>query len=197
MPPRVVILLDQFSSQELANIAWAYTVVNLDAPGLFNSAFANSLLEKMDSFNIAHLNQLYQWHIWQTKENSNAGLPPVLERQCYEAFTSTEPRISFFQRDVVSVLRSIGLNPTEEVLTQRGYSLDALIEVNGKKVGVEVDGPSHFIGRKPTGSTRLKQRQVANVEGLALVSVPYWEWDVLWESRYKKGDYLRCLLGMK
>ena len=40
-----------------------------------------------------------------------------------------------------------------------------------------VDGPSHFhfLGKNPTGSTILKHRQVSNLGGIPLVSVPYWE----------------------
>ena len=109
----------------------------------------------------------------------------------------TEPHVLGFQRDVVYVLRSIGLKPKEEEVTRRGYSFDALTEVNGMKVGVEVDGPSHFIGRKPTGSTMLKRRQIENVEGIALVSVPYGEWDKLGQDLSKKQNHLRSLLGMK
>ena len=67
--------------------------------------------------------------------------------------------------------------PEEEVLTPSGYRLDALVEVNGEKVGIEVDGPSHFVNREPTGSTLLKRRQVSTLDYIRIVSVPYWEWN--------------------
>ena len=60
---------------------------------------------------------------------------------------------------VISHLSSMGLELEEEFLTQSGYRLDALVQVDGKKIGVEVDGPSHFVGRKLTGGTILKRRQ--------------------------------------
>ena len=45
----------------------------------------------------------------------------------------------------------------EEVLLGSCYRIDALVKVgDGRKVAVEVDGPSHFIQRRPTGSTTLK-----------------------------------------
>jgi hypothetical protein len=47
---------------------------------------------------------------------------------------------------VVAQLSHMGLEPKEAVLVDSGYRIDALVEVNGKQVGVEVDGPSHFIG---------------------------------------------------
>ena len=84
----------------------------------------------------------------------------------------------------------------EEALTKRGYRLDALVEMNGKNIGIEVDGPSHFIRRKPTGSTILKHRQVTNMEGIRIVSVPYWEWNDLGKDSAKKKQYLRDLLNM-
>ena len=150
----------------------------------------------MNSFDVPQLSQLYQWHLWQKEEMSNDGLPLALEKKCYRAFVSRGTHVSNLQKDVVSVICSIGLKPKEEELTQIGYSLDALVVVNGKNVGVEVDGPSHFISRKPKGSTLLKRRQIVNVEGISLVSVPYWEWYELGQDRNKKQNYIRSLLGL-
>ncbi|KAL7538009.1 hypothetical protein ACHAXR_008216, partial [Thalassiosira sp. AJA248-18] len=184
------------NNQHLANIAWSYAVANVDASGLFDGHFLDVLLEKTNRFSDAQVSQLYQWHIWQKEEKGNTGLPPGFGERCYEAFTSTKPAVSALQRDVVSVLRSIGLSPKEEQLTQRGFSLDSIVEVNGQKVGVEVDGPRHFIGKKPTGSTLLKRRQIANVERMKLVSVPYWEWNELGQDHSEKQNYLCSLLGV-
>jgi len=108
----------------------------------------------------------------------------------------TVPTTSALQNDVFSQLSSLGFKPEEEVLTKRGYRLDAVVEVKGKKIGIEVDGPSHFIGRKPTGSTILKRRQVTNLEGIPVVSIPYWEWDKLRRDSDKKQPYLRSLLSV-
>ena len=124
-------------------------------------------------------------------------LPTSLAEKCYNAFLSKVPRPSAFQDDVISELKLIGLEPEEEVLTKSGYRLDAIVEVNQKKVGVEVDGPSHFVGRKhKTGSTLLKHRQVTILDKIPLVSVPYWEWNKLGKDGSKKQKYLRTLLGL-
>ncbi|KAL7529633.1 hypothetical protein ACHAXR_003063, partial [Thalassiosira sp. AJA248-18] len=159
-------------------------------------AFVDVLLENRYIFDTASLCQLYQWDIWQKEERHSAGLPSELKMKCYVAFTSQEFHTSGFQKDVVSVLRSIGLNPREEVLTPRGFSLDALVEIDGKQVGVEMDGPSHFIDRKPKGKTIIKRRHVTNVEGVTLVSVPYWEWSGLFGCRHHQKNYLRSILGL-
>jgi hypothetical protein len=79
-----------------------------------------------------------------------------------------------------------------------GYRIDAIVEANGKTIGVEVDGPSHFIGesRSLLGRTILKRRQVPAIDGIELVSVPYWERIKVGRNKTKKQEYLRKLLGM-
>jgi hypothetical protein len=88
------------------------------------------------------------------------------------------------------------MSPEEEVLTPSGYRLDALVEVNGEKVGIEVDGPSHFVNQEATGSTLLKCRQVSTLDGICIVSVPFWEWDEFGTDHAKKLDYLLSKLGL-
>jgi hypothetical protein len=64
------------------------------------------------------------------------------------------------------------------------------------KVGIEVDGPYHFMNQEPTGSTLLKRRQVSILDGIRIVSVPYWEWNKLGRDCVKKQQYLRVKLGL-
>jgi len=92
-----------------------------------------------------------------------------------------------------------GMRPDEEVLTPSGYRPDALVEINGTKVGIEVDGPSHFTNREAKGSTLLKRRQVSTLDGIRIISVPYWEWDELRKGRAKEAGVLfafQVLFGM-
>ena len=93
------------------------------------------------------------------------------------------------QRDVAGSLRALGLAPREEVRTPQGYSLDAVVSYGGREVAVEVDGPSHFVGRTPTGATALKRRQL-RAAGWALLPVPHWEWRAL-GSEAAKQEYLQ------
>ncbi len=69
------------------------------------------------------------------------------------------------------------------------------MEVKRTKVGIEVDGPSHFAGRKAMGKTLLKCRQVSTLDKISIVSVPYWEWNKLGKDRGKKQEYRCILLG--
>jgi len=196
--PSVKTNLDQYNAQNLANVAWAYSVANVDAPSVFNEEFINTCLKKENEFILEHLRQLYQWQLWQEEIKSDVSLPESLQKKCYEAFTSQGFRPSKLQDDVVSCLSSMGLQPLEEVLLKSGYRIDAVVEVNGQQIAVEVDGPSHFIGRsrERTGSTILKHRQVAALDGMPVVSVPYWEWNKLKKDSRKKEQYLQDLLGI-
>ena len=161
--------------------------------------FIDACVNKTDEFSVVEqLTQLHQWHLWQTKEMSHDGLPKPLMNSCFEAFVSCDTRESRFQNNVVAQLLAIGLDPKEEVIMNSGYSIDAVVKVNGRTIGVEVDGPYHFIGRSksPAGSTILKRRQVPSIHGIELVSVPYWEWDKLGNDERKEQEYLRELLGL-
>ena len=196
----VVECLDKCNSQELANIAWAYSVANANASTLFGdeSLFVDICNQKVEEFTFEELGQLHQWNLWRKELQSEISLPSLLETRCYNAFKSVTPTHSSLQQQVVSELESIGLQPQEEVLMKTtGYRIDALVEVNGNTIGVEVDGPSHFIDREPTGNTLLKRREVTNLDDIQLVSVPYWEWNDVKDDDTKKQGYLRSLLGLQ
>jgi len=196
--PSVKDNLDKYNAQELANVAWAYSVANVNAPSVFNKEFINACLRNEESFELEELRQLHQWQLWQEELKSDISLPSSLQKRCYEAFVSQDPTQSKLQDDVVSILSSLGLQPQEEVLLKSGYRIDAVVEVNGKQIAVEVDGPSHFLGRSSerTGSTILKHRQVAALDGMTVVSIPYWEWDNL-ENDTEKKKYVQSLLGFE
>jgi hypothetical protein len=185
----------EFDPQALSNIAWSYAVANVDVPAVFDDVFTKALLDKQNEFIVDALRQLYQWHLWQTKEMSYCGLPGVLYDRCYQAFINSDESVSDLQEDVVKELALIGLNPVNDFHTESGYKLDALIEFDDKKVGIEVDGPSHFLGRAANGSTLLKRRHVTNIDKVPLVSVPHWEWSELGMDRSSKQQYLRTRLG--
>jgi hypothetical protein len=167
--PAVKAVLSQCNSQNVANIAWAYAVANVNDPSLFNSDFMIALQAKANDFGTEDYFQLHQWQLWQDEIKSGINLPPTLCEKCCQAFVSQPYCLSSLQNDVISVLSSIGICPKEEVLTLSGYRLDALVKVNGMKVGIEVDGPSHFVNQEPTGSALLKRRQVNTLDGICII----------------------------
>ena len=52
---------------------------------------------------------------------------PELAQRCRDAFNSEEGVASRLQLDVVASLLALGLAPREEVRTEQGYSLDAVV----------------------------------------------------------------------
>jgi hypothetical protein len=178
--------LGDFNEQELSNMAWAFTV--LDPPSadtLFGTAcFTTRCVQILKaSFLQSQLSQLHQWSIWRNERGARwPGLPDSFRQACREAFVSKEGDPSQLQRDVVQEIRSRGgVHDVQEEhrCEASGYSIDALVTLNdGRRVAVEVDGPSHFLGRshQPTGATLLKRRQLRYFEW-HLESVLYWKWD--------------------
>ena len=185
--------LSTFEYQDIANAAWAYCVSNVHVPLLFNTSFIDYLVSNEHEFSTENLSQLHQWHLWQTKELLHVGLPKSFASKCHEEFVCTRLRSSNLQKEVVDELISMGLKPVEEYLTKTGYRLDAMVQINSKIVGIDVDGPYHFFGRRPNGRTLLKRRQVSAIDGIPLLSVPYWEWNKSRDRAYKR-KYLQSLL---
>ena len=97
------------------------------------------------------------WHAGERGRSDDLQSDPLLER-CRAAFGSKAGRPSRMQRHVGVALASLGLCPEEEVVLHEGYSLDFVVEWRGERVGVEVDGPSHFKGREPNSAMLLKRR---------------------------------------
>ena len=125
---------------------------------------------------------MHQWSLWHEERGELwPGLPESLRQACRDAFVTQEASPSQLQSDVVREIRSRRVHDVQEEhrCDTSGYSIDALVTLkDGQKVAVEVDGPSHFLGRseQPNGATLLKRRQLRHFEW-HLVSVPYWAWD--------------------
>jgi len=191
------LVLHEAGHQSLANIAWAYSVANVEDSFLFNEQFINVCVEKEHDFDYQGLRQLHQWNLWRKELKSDIVLPHELGTRCYNEFTKQTLVTSDLQKQVTSVLHSVGLNPDEEVQTRSGYVLDATFTHNGKVIGLEVDGPYHFVGRKKKGNTILKERQIANVDLIPIISVPYWEWIDLQTLEDKEGYILNKIDQIK
>ena len=178
--------LGDFNPQALANTAWAFAVWNPpSADELFGTtSFTTRCAELEKSFACPDLSQLHQWSLWREERGALwPGLPESLRQACRDAFVEEEGQPSKLQSDVVRGIRSTGdiANVEEEHRCEiSGYSIDALVTLNdGERIAVEVDGPSHFVGRsqQPNGGTLLKHRQL-RYSGWHLEDVKYWEWDM-------------------
>ena len=184
---------------ERCSLAWAFAAANHPAPELFNSQFVAQLYSATEKqVGLAGLSELHQWNLFQRHNQLQHGgdwprMPPELAKSCQQAF-SRKGDPSGRQLFVFETLREMNLKPKLEDVCQRsGYSLDVTVSFGGRNVAVEVDGPTHFWGRTPTGTTLLKRRQL-RAAGWSLLSVPLWEWDDLGSSRTRK-KYLEA--GLK
>jgi hypothetical protein len=185
--------LDQFEENNLISVAWSCAVADHAAEALFSQP---GVVEKWVAWDAAgkmtrsEMTQLHQWQLWLEERNSPwPRLPPPLAKKCHAAMCWQEGQPSALQRQVELALKSLlGLEPTAEVRTSQGYSVDAVVTIDGVQVAIEVDGPSHFFGRthKPTGGTLLKRRQLQSA-GWALCSVPYFEWTALRDEEARKS----------
>ena len=98
-------------------------------------------VEQHADWSLEHMCQLHQWQLWR-EERAAPPLPlswPFRER-CLAAFYQADVTPSRLQRQVQSVLAELGLEVQEDVRTSQGYSLDLVVELEGERVGVEVDG---------------------------------------------------------
>jgi hypothetical protein len=167
------------STKTLANMAWAFAVSDTLSDALFGLSTLVKLCEKeQKSFGPSDLYQLHQWELWVEERNQEwPRLSPKLSACCRESFLASKSTPSASQRSVVAAL-ALGWPTRETVRTRLGYSVDAVVDFEGREVAVEVDGPSHFVGRTPKGATSLQRRQL-RAAGWALLVVPHWEWDDL------------------
>jgi hypothetical protein len=183
--------LHEFKSQDLANTAWAYATADVSSAALFGDRRFTESCATADLTG-DQLCQLHQWQLWLEEHgHSWPPLPMPLAQRCRVAFCAGDGNPSRLQRSVAKVLAELKLSPREEVRTAQGYSLDAVVGIDGCDVAVEVDGPSHFVGRSrtPTGATALKRRQL-RAAGWRLLPIPYWEWNALSRDPAGQREYL-------
>jgi hypothetical protein len=67
--------LGQCNSQNVANVAWAYAVANVNDPLLFNTDFINALQANAGDFGLENFAQLHQWQLWQDELKLGINLP--------------------------------------------------------------------------------------------------------------------------
>ena len=107
--------------------------------------------------------------------------------------------ISSFQKEVLRTCRQ--LDPTWQVLggehltKDKLFSMDVAMLVQGVKVAVEADGPTHYSINTPfhvMGSTTARNRFLQR-RGWRVLCVPYYEWARL-SSDGAKSQYLKTRL---
>ncbi len=166
--------LGEFTKQALANTEWAFVAANRPTDGseLFGQRFARRCEDVEGDLKLEALCQLHQWALWHSGERGCSTDPPSddLLELCLAVFGSKEGRPSQMQRHVGVALASLGLRPEEEARLAEGYSLEFVVERRRERMRVEVDGPSHFVGRELMGANAAEAAAAASPELAASVS---------------------------
>eukprot|EP00884_Botryococcus_braunii_P007811 jgi/Botrbrau1/17030/Bobra.49_2s0086.1 len=109
-------------------------------------------------------------------------------------------RNSLYQREVVRVLQTLGLDPVlEHQDLTTGYMIDIAVYGRGdQRLAVEVDGPSHYARNKSCllGKSEMKDRHLGLLAGWKVVRVPHHDWEAVQGSVAQRA-YLRERLGLE
>ncbi|PNH12698.1 hypothetical protein TSOC_000340, partial [Tetrabaena socialis] len=128
-----------------------------------------------------------------------------LQRQVVSALGRLQQRLASAaqaQRQLAGAPRIVSVRGEQQVEGMVGR-VDVVVELaGGRRVAVEVDGPTHFLANDPhmharDGRTQLRDRQLGRLFGAGnVVSVPYWDWDRLRRDEGHEEGYLLRLLGL-
>eukprot|EP00282_Hemiselmis_andersenii_P046734 CAMPEP_0172081662 /NCGR_PEP_ID=MMETSP1043-20130122/19429_1 /TAXON_ID=464988 /ORGANISM="Hemiselmis andersenii, Strain CCMP441" /LENGTH=232 /DNA_ID=CAMNT_0012743133 /DNA_START=1 /DNA_END=697 /DNA_ORIENTATION=+ len=188
--------LGSFNTQHLANMAWAFVVLEHSRFHKMSQSGVKLLQRvldvasrRIDEFALEELRQLGQVTLAtrdRGSEERESGFALLVKDALRKHHGDQEiacPTSSQLHLQVASSLESLGLPVHNEVKVFEGvYHIDIVLgagdpEDGSNKVAVEVDGPTHFVQntRQPTPHTSLK-RWLLSREGYAVVSVPFFEW---------------------
>lgn len=151
---RCVELMDDFAPQGVANTIWGWALLDY-WPSAELVELYRRRLAGMDIGSLSRIDlvQLFQANLaFETFSKYEPLLTGELleTARAYWVETSTERvSVSNLQREVSQVLTRMGLPHEMEYMTQdKLFSVD--ITLRGRKVAIEVDGPTHFLRNMPT-----------------------------------------------
>jgi hypothetical protein len=146
-------LISVFAAQGVANTAWAWVVLARYPPPALLRLYAARLSRMRDEeFSKIDRVQLFQSHLALKQFSPHDGdlLAGEMLRTCERTWMEVSAgnlTISAIHRDVSETLTRMRIPHEIEFLTSDGlFSVD--IALRGRKVAIEVDGPSHFFANK-------------------------------------------------
>ncbi|KAG1673213.1 hypothetical protein FOA52_013093 [Chlamydomonas sp. UWO 241] len=182
-----------FNPQDVANTAWA-----LAALDHADDAFMAALLQQAagmvrDLACAENRTQLFLCMLWLKDQQSDVAVPAQLSAACKRAWMEerSDALPSRVQLEVLAVVRQLPgcSGAASEQVTEDGLvSIDIAVQLlDGSRLAVEVDGPTHFLSNAPTvpnGATRLRNR-LLEARGWRVVSVPA---RTGWDPHAKRGQ---------
>ena len=198
---RLMILLNVLSEQVTANALWALTVLQEYRNTAFLMLWSRSQQLLTPASDVRGLHNIYCVY-----KASTAEMPELLPepdatnfdaaRDAWRNNTADRAKqdASNIAAAVAACLRNMSIvHKIEYLWFASERSID--IALPDRRIAIEVDGPSHYLGntRKPSGTTQLRDR-VLKRAGWAVVSVPWFEWVEL-SSTQAQMDYLQRKLA--
>ena len=153
----------------------------------------------------------------QEDELNGLELPSNFVGEWFKTDSMVKLTMSKTQSSVSQAMKRIGMDRKEEFLVDiQGAQLVAIdMAVPEQKLGIEVDGPTHFIHnmdkwsidhetkrrdghwrwatQEMNGSTALKDRLLQRM-GWTIVHVPFWGWNEVEGNARAEDEYLRSVL---
>ena len=164
-----------YAPQGVANTVWAWVVLDgakYPPPALLRLYAERISKTRDEDFSKIDRVQLFQSHLALKQFSNHDGelLSGEMLRSCERAWMEVSAgnlTISAIHRDVSETLTRMGIPHEIEFLTSDGlFSVD--IALRGRKVAIEVDGPSHFFANK------RRERMGADLLRAALMQSKGW-----------------------
>jgi hypothetical protein len=191
--------INSFVSQGVSNSLWAFCVLEYWPEKWVVDAYRAKLLEiEKTLIHRIDYTQIFQANMTFDRFTSFEPLittPTMLEtaKQAWRAL-NCKVTISNMHREVSESLNEMGIPHELEYITDDGlFSLD--IALKGRKLCIEVDGPSHFSRNIPTQrmGPDVLRRRFLEADGWAMVNVLWWEWSEQVKTN-RRTAYLAKLL---
>ena len=161
--------MPDFTAQGVANSAWAWAVLDYwpdsDLIDMYEAKIAGLDEKQISKLDYVQLFQAsYAFEQFSPHGALMSGELLAHSREVWEQISSARVTISALHQDVSGALTRMGIPHEIEYLTQDNlFSMD--IALRGRKVAIEVDGPSHFCANMRSerlGSDRLRERFLAH-----------------------------------